>query len=318
MILLRAEVLAGKAERGLIERIHRGIDKALNIARRGVARHGDRAERVDRRLDQHVRDIEDHALQARGQADLHHAQEFVLVKGEVLEVHAAHAVLLRQAQHNQRRGDDLRDHRRRCHARNAHIQHQHEQQVARNVYNACQRQEIQRPPRIPDRAQDRCAKVIQHGRRHADEVYAHIQHRLIDHLFGRCHPLEHGPREQHTRRDQHKPADHRGNQRGLHGLLRVVIVVRTAETRHQHVCAHRNADKEVDQQVDQRAGRADRRHRIAADEPADHDDIRCIEYQLQHARADQRDRKQQDPAEQRPAAHVDFVRFPHFVFFPSQ
>ena len=55
-------ILARKAQRRLINRIHRGVDKALNICGGGTSRHCHRTEGVHGRLDQNVGNREDCAL----------------------------------------------------------------------------------------------------------------------------------------------------------------------------------------------------------------------------------------------------------------
>ena len=97
VILLCAKILAGEAERSLVQRIHRSVNKALNVACRGVARNHNGAERVDRRLNQHIRDIENHALQTGRQADLHNAGKFIPMEVQPLEIDVAHAVHAHQA-----------------------------------------------------------------------------------------------------------------------------------------------------------------------------------------------------------------------------
>ena len=228
----------------------------------------------------------------------------------------AHAVRAGQTQHGQRRGDALAEHGRERHACHAHAEHAHEQQVAQHIHHACRHQEIQRPPRVAHRTQHRRAEVVDHGRRHANKVHAHVQHRALDDLVRGFHQRQHGPREHDAEHDQDNAADQTGEQRGLHGLLHAVVVFLAAVARHEHVRAHRNANKGIDEQIEQRGRRADRRHRIRAGELADNDNIRRIEQQLEYARQQQRQREDQYAAQQRTARHIHFIRFSHsFLFF---
>ena len=93
----------------------------------------------------------------------------------------------------------------------------------------------------------------------------------------------------------------------MYGFMQVLRVARAVVPRDQHVRADRKADENIDKQVDQRAGGAHRRERRMADELADDDDVGRVEKELQQARKHQRDRKDQDLAEQRPVAHIDFI-----------
>ena len=72
-------VLTHEGHGGLVDRIHGGVDEALQIARRGVARDGDGGVGVDRRLDDDVGQGEHTALESRGEADGNHAHELLTV-----------------------------------------------------------------------------------------------------------------------------------------------------------------------------------------------------------------------------------------------
>ena len=315
-VLLRAEVLACEAERGLVERVHRDVHEALHVRRRRVASDRNCTEAVDGRLNEHVRDVEDNALHTGGQSDLHDLRKAFRVEPQAAYIQMTHAVRAGQTQHGQRRGDALAEHGRERHACHAHAKHAHEQQVAQHIHHACRHQKVQRPPRIAHRTQHRRAEVIDHGRGHADKVHAHVQHRALDDLIRGFHQRQHGPREHDAEHDQDNTADQTGEQRGLHGLLHAVVVFLAAVPRHEHVRAHRNADKGIDEQIEQRGRRADRRHRIRAGELADNDNIRRIEQQLEYARQQQRQREDQYAAQQRTARHIHFIRFSHsFLFF---
>ena len=238
LIILCAQVLAGKAQRGLIQRVHRGIDKALDVAGRRVARDRDRAERVDRRLDEHVGDVENHALQAGGQADLHDADKLLAVEVNVLQVDMADTVHSGQAHDDQDRRDNLRNDGRGGRAGHAPMEHDDKEQIAADVKNAREQQKVQRPARVADRTQDRRTKVIQHRRRHADEIQAHVKRCLVQHLCRGGHERQHRPRCHNAQHDQDAAADQAGHQCGLHGLAGVLDIPAAIEPRNQHICAN--------------------------------------------------------------------------------
>ena len=77
--LAGAHVLAGKAQGCLGEGVLGGGDKALDVGGSSVPRHGQGAKGIDGGLDEHVGDGERAALNARRQANLHHAQQLVLL-----------------------------------------------------------------------------------------------------------------------------------------------------------------------------------------------------------------------------------------------
>lgn len=86
MVLLRAGVLPDKIDGGLVERIETDIDEALKVACRRVAGHENITEGVYRRLDQHVGNGEQGALDARRQSDAENFRQLGLVKAQLVKV----------------------------------------------------------------------------------------------------------------------------------------------------------------------------------------------------------------------------------------
>ena len=78
-LFIGAQILAGKAQTGLIKGIHGGINKAFQIAGCGAARHGDGTEGVDGRLDQYVGNRENSALHSCRQADAYHLHKLIFM-----------------------------------------------------------------------------------------------------------------------------------------------------------------------------------------------------------------------------------------------
>ena len=202
--------------------------------------------------------------------------------------------------------DCLRDDRRQRDARHVHVEHDHEEQVQHHVDDARQRQVDQRAARVADGAQHRGAKVVQHVDRHADEVDLHIERRQRKRFLRRIHPDQECLRHEEAEYRQHDAADQAGEDRRVHRVRHALVVVRAERPRDDDVCANRQPQKEVDDHVDQRARRADRR--LCGDavlgKLADHDDVRRVEQQLQNAREHQRQRKQENLGQERAARHV--------------
>ena len=63
----------------------------------------------------------------------------------------------------------------------------------------------------------------------------------------------------------------------MHAAVHGRRVLRAVAARDHHVCADGKPDKEVDEQVDERRGRADRGQRGASGKVAHHDDVRGVE-----------------------------------------
>ena len=67
----------------------------------------------------------------------------------------------------------------------------------------------------------------------------------------------------------------------------------------------------IDDQIDHRAVRADRRHGVRPSEPADDDEVGGVERDLQHGREHQRQDKLQKLRQERPFCHIDLISFFH-------
>ena len=143
----------------------------------------------------------------------------------------------------------------------------------------------------PTARQDGRAKVVEHHHRHADKIDAHVQHRLADHIFGGAHHLQQGPGKGNAQKDQHHAANQADQHRRVHRLVQVLALARPIVPGHQHVDADGEADEQVDNQLDESAGRTHRRQGLRAHKLPHHNDVRRVEQQLQNARKGQRDGK---------------------------
>ena len=189
---------------------------------------------------------------------------------------------LYQAQQHQPRGDALGNHRG-------------------------YKQEVQGPLGVPHSPQDSRAKVVEHAGGHANEIDAHVQAGLVQHLFGGAHQLQHG-RRQGDADNQHNAAKNQaGQHRGVHRLPQGLGIAGAVILGHQHVCAHGKTDEQVDDQVDKGAGRAHRRQGLGPHELPHHDDVRRVEQQLQNAGNRQGDGEPDDLPQQRAMGHVNFI-----------
>ena len=161
------------------------------------------------------------------------------------------------------------------------MKHDDKDQVEDDVDDAGRKQKVQRPPRIADRPQQRRAEIIGDKCRHADEIDAHIHHRQIDHISRRAHPFQQRSGQKVADEDHQDPADDRDADGGMYRFSCVSFIPCPAIARHQHIAADRDAQKQIDEQIDQRTGGTNGRQCLTAGKPADHDDVRRIEEQLQ-------------------------------------
>ena len=201
-------------------------------------------------MNEHVGDGEGAALDARRQANLHHAQQLVLLDGQVLGVQAVGALHLGQAPEHQPRGDTLGDHRGDGHTLYPHVEHDDEHQVQYHVDDPGQQQKVQGPLGVPHSPENGRAEIVEHHHRHAHKVDAHIQHRLVQHVRRGAHQLQHRPGQGDAREDERHPKGQAGEHRGVHRLRQVLVLAGPVVLGGQHVGAHGEAHKQVDDQVD--------------------------------------------------------------------
>ena len=261
--------------------IHGGIDKSLNIAGHAVPGHHKGAERVDRRLDQHIGNGEQASLQTGRQADTDNLPHASPVDAALAQVQLDRAAGTEKAQQHQRHADHLAGHRRDGHARNVHVEHDHQQQVQEHVHQP-------RDHQIAHRAHSRRAEIVQHVGRHAQEIDPDVQRRAVNHVRRRIHQLQKRPGHQKTE-DPHADAHeqrqrHGGMLRPAHGFYIPGAVI----PRNHHAGADAQAHEYVHQQIDQRACGGDRSQRFVACVVAHYDDVRRVIQQLQNPRKDQR------------------------------
>ena len=167
------------------------------------------------------------------------------------------------------------------HARHTKAEHDDKDKIEDHVDDAGRKQKIERTACITDGPQQRRAEVICDKSRHAEKIDAHIDDRQIDHIFRRSHPFQQRTCQQISDEDHEDPADDRDADGGVDRLPRVLFIPCPAIARHQHIAADRDAQKQIDEQIDQRTGGTNGRQCLTAGKPADHDDVRRIEEQLQ-------------------------------------
>lgn len=139
---------------GRAEGLLRQQGKLIELAVNGPARRAVRAEGVDIGLHEYVGKRGDRALQGGGQADAYNLPEHRQLDAQPAEEQLIRAVRARQHIQHQRSGERLRQDGRVSYARNAHVEHQHKDQIARRVDNGRENQKIQRTAAVAHGAQD--------------------------------------------------------------------------------------------------------------------------------------------------------------------
>lgn len=308
LILLRADVLAHGGGGGLHYGVRRAVEQPLDAHARAVAGDDRRAERVDRSLNNKVGDREERALDTGGDADIHHFLENVAGEMQLLNVQ-----LLRcqQAAHREEAGNALAEHRGNGDARNVNADDDNEKEIHNNVQHTGDGEIDERLARVAERAQRRGGKVIKRHDRQAEEVDPKIHRGERQHLVRAADEPQQRHRERKSESAGDHAADHAGDERCGHGAVQLVGLVRAVIPRAEHAAARGKTHEHIDDQIDHRAVRADRRHGVRPSEPADDDEVGGVERDLQHGREHQRQDKLQKLRQERPFCHIDLISFFH-------
>ena len=199
LILSCGVVLTCKVERGLIKRTHRHQNEGFDAGgSRAAVGKGSCASRernvkgVDGGLNENIGNAEYTALNTCGKTDLDHIGKASACDAELAEAESAHTLLSAQAEHDEERGDRLRNDRTDGNAGNVHMEEIYENEIEDDVCKTCDCKEIERSLGISRRSQDRSAEVIDHIKGRADEIYGKIENGLVDDGIRRIHPLQKG------------------------------------------------------------------------------------------------------------------------------
>ena len=170
--------------------------------------------------------------------------------------------------------DELRQARRDRRAGRPHAEHGYEQKIQHRIGRRADDQEVQRPPRIPHRAQDARAHIIDHGRDHAGKIPLQIDDRILQRPLGWVEQDERRPRHGDAE-DGHDGADENGEQDGRvdgpadQRLFPCPVMLGDDDSR-----AGGQPDKKADDQIDDRQIRAaDGGQRRLAHEPPENDGV---------------------------------------------
>ena len=158
-----------------------------------------------------------------------------------------------------------------------------EEEVEHDVDDARDRKIEERAARVADGAQHGAAEVVNHHRRHAEEIYDEVERRKAEDFGGRLHDNQDFARKDDAYQSEQNPARDGEEHRGVHGFRKRLLVLRAVVARCEDVRAYGNADEKVSQQPYERRVRADRGERIVARVAPDDDDVRGVEEQLQNA-----------------------------------
>lgn len=172
----------------------------------------------------------------------------------MLKVQMAGTVHLHQTQDNQKCGNCLGNNGRQRNTCHTHVKDDDKEQVEDDVDHARQGQKVERALGVTDGTQDGSAEVVHHKSGHSYKVDAHIQNRQVDDIFRGAHHFQHRTSQQDADKNQDDAAPDGGQYRGVYRAVDAVIVLGAVIARNNDIGSDRNADKKIDDQVDQRTG----------------------------------------------------------------
>jgi hypothetical protein len=190
----------------------------------------------------------------------------------------------------------------------APVQDQHEEQVHEHVQDAGEEQGKERPPAVPLAAQHCGAEVVNHLEGHTHQVQAKVKLRQVHHICRRCHEGQNPTRKELSHRDDGNTCQEREGDHRVHSPVDCLFLPPGSQGRDDHVGTNGDADKGVDQEVDDGAVGTDCRLRLTGDKVAHHRGVRGVEQLLQDAGHGQRQCKQQESGPDRAVQHIDIMR----------
>ena len=169
------------------------------------------------------------------------------------------------------------------------------------------RRKKERPLRISHCPQDCRAIIVEHKKRHPEEIDLHIKRGLPDDIRRRVHKAKRPTGQKKADHRHEDAAEKRQRDRRMYGFGHLLIVTGSIIAGAEHICPHGDSDKQIRKNVDQRRGGPHRRQGVAAAEVSHHDDIHRVEHELQDARRHQRQRKGNQLIHDGAIDHINFV-----------
>ena len=272
-----------KGDRALVYGVHRGVDKAFQIRRSGVAvddglifcshRHGRVIDGDDRRLNEHIRDGEQRPLHPRRQAYTHDFEKRLPFQAQRAEGKGGHILVLLQLDKHPHKGKRVCRRRSQRHAFYGHSHNEHEKQVEYNVRNPCHRKRDKGSFCVPFCTEDGAKVVGQRQERHTQKIDMRIGDGKLQKVARIPHGGQYRARDRKPDCAAKHPEDERHNQRRMHGVLRLRFIVCADGSCHDDVRADGKADEQVDHQMDKRRSRPDRANGVFFGRQAHHHHI---------------------------------------------
>ena len=173
-------------------------------------------------------------------------------------------------------------------AGHAHLQHQDEEQVQRDVKKAGEDKKIQRPGGVAHGAENAASHVVDEKTRDPTQVDAQIDRGLRHHVLRRAHEVQQGPHQGYAQQGEEQAQYKSGGHGGLDGAVELVHVPGAEVLADDNARADGEAVEEKDHHIDDHGGGADGRQGLLADEVADDDGVHRVIEHLKHIAQHQR------------------------------
>ena len=276
------------------ERVHHHPVDQIHLAVHCPARHGIRAEPIDRCLDEHIGKRIHERLHCSRNTDPQNAEQKFRINPMRLPVEMNRAILPQQTDQHTDRAHILRHNGGDGDAGHAPVHDDDHHKIQNHIGHRARGQIQERPPRIPRAAQNRGAHVVYHIADHPERINAQIRDRELQRVSWRVHRLEHRPRRAADRRRQNKSSCDRQYNAGVNSLLHLAELPGAVKLRDHNRLSGRDSDKQPHENIDQRRRRsADRGQRLLADKTPDHNRVHRVVQQLKERSAQQRQEEQQ-------------------------
>ena len=168
----------------IADRVYKSVKLTCDrIGGHGIGTHG-----VDRRGNDHVGNIEAQTTGRSRNTDLDHLAELQPPHSEVLSFYFTDTLAPYKGNRSHDERNQMGKYRRDGNTRDRKPQNANKHYIQQNVQHTGDQHVLHRTHAVARSAENCRNKIIQHGKRHAEEIYLHIQHRHVEYIRLALHP----------------------------------------------------------------------------------------------------------------------------------
>ena len=245
-----AVILSHKSGHRDPERLGQHPEKLVALGAGSPARHIGGSESIYNHLENYIRYGVGHGLQHGRNPDLQNSSEIFPGNADLCGLQPVALPALHQDSQNQGSGERLAEDRRQGGAHDAHPQNRDKKDIEDDIRQAGYHQEKQRPPRIPDGAENTGAGIVKDIRDHPREINRKISDRFLQSILRGIHDHQQPSCHQHSE-------DHGGGAQNqshphsrMHRIGDMLFLPRPVKLGDDNRRAGAETRKRADQQVD--------------------------------------------------------------------